>query len=104
MLRQCTKLYTALPCCPLIIAMILAAFGLSGCLRSVTQAQRKIPVDFDYAAVKHIRPEAQEKLARIRPASLGQASRISGVTPADLAVLMVHLEHSKPEGAPSAEQ
>ena len=39
-----------------------------------------------------LRHEAQEKLSRIRPASLGQASRISGITPADLAVLLFYLE------------
>jgi tRNA uridine 5-carboxymethylaminomethyl modification enzyme len=53
---------------------------------------RRLPEDLDYAAVHGIRTEAREKLSRIRPASLGQASRIAGVTPADLAVIVVHLE------------
>jgi tRNA uridine 5-carboxymethylaminomethyl modification enzyme len=52
---------------------------------------RLIPSYFDYAAVPQLRMEAREKLARIRPASLGQASRISGITPADLAVLLFYL-------------
>jgi tRNA uridine 5-carboxymethylaminomethyl modification enzyme len=52
---------------------------------------RHIPAQFDYAAVPQLRMEAREKLARIRPASLGQASRISGITPADLAVLLFYL-------------
>jgi tRNA uridine 5-carboxymethylaminomethyl modification enzyme len=52
---------------------------------------RHIPSHFDYAAVPQLRMEAREKLARIRPASLGQASRISGITPADLAVLLFYL-------------
>ena len=50
---------------------------------------KPIPPHFDYAAVPQLRVEAREKLSRIRPASLGQASRISGITPADLAVVML---------------
>jgi tRNA uridine 5-carboxymethylaminomethyl modification enzyme len=52
---------------------------------------KAIPTHFDYAAVPQLRAEAKEKLSRIRPASLGQASRISGITPADLAVVMFYL-------------
>jgi tRNA uridine 5-carboxymethylaminomethyl modification enzyme len=52
---------------------------------------RAIPPHFDFAAVPQLRMEAKEKLGRIRPASLGQASRISGITPADLAVLLLYL-------------
>jgi len=52
---------------------------------------RTIPPHFDYSAVPQLRAEAKEKLARVRPASLGQASRISGISPADLAVLLVYL-------------
>jgi tRNA uridine 5-carboxymethylaminomethyl modification enzyme len=52
---------------------------------------RRIPQHFDFAAVPQLRIEAKEKLARIRPTSLGQASRISGITPADLAVLLFYL-------------
>ena len=53
---------------------------------------KRIPDTFDYAAVPQMRMEAKEKLARVRPASVGQASRISGITPADLAVLLFYLE------------
>ncbi len=53
---------------------------------------KAIPTTFDYSAVPQMRFEAREKLGRIRPASLGQASRISGICPADLAVLMMYLE------------
>jgi tRNA uridine 5-carboxymethylaminomethyl modification enzyme len=53
---------------------------------------KPIPVHFDYAAVPQLRTEAREKLSRIRPANLGQASRISGITPADLAVVMLYVE------------
>ena len=52
---------------------------------------KPIPPHFDYAAVPQLRAEAKEKLSRVRPASLGQASRISGITPADLAVVMFYL-------------
>ena len=52
---------------------------------------RRIPQHFDFAAVPQLRMEAKEKLARVRPISLGQASRISGITPADLAVLLFYL-------------
>ena len=53
---------------------------------------RPIPAHFDFAAVPQLRAEAQEKLSRIRPANLGQAGRISGISPADLAVLLIYLE------------
>jgi tRNA uridine 5-carboxymethylaminomethyl modification enzyme len=53
---------------------------------------RPIPATFDFQAVPQLRAEAKEKLGRIRPASLGQASRISGISPADLAVLMIYLD------------
>ena len=54
--------------------------------------ERRIPSDFDYSEVMGVRSEAREKLSSVRPRSLGQASRISGVTPADLNVLLVYLE------------
>jgi tRNA uridine 5-carboxymethylaminomethyl modification enzyme len=55
-------------------------------------AARKIPQSLDFAKVLHLRVEAREKFERVRPVDLAQAGRISGITPADLAVLMVHLE------------
>ena len=54
--------------------------------------EKRIPGTFDYAAVPQLRHEAREKLTRVRPASVGQASRISGITPADLAVLLFYLD------------
>jgi tRNA uridine 5-carboxymethylaminomethyl modification enzyme len=53
---------------------------------------RPIPAHFDYAAVPQLRVEAKEKLSRIRPANIGQAGRISGISPADLAVLLIYLD------------
>ena len=55
---------------------------------------RLLPADIDYQAIAGLRLEAREKLAAIRPMSLGQAGRISGVSPADIAVLMIYLEQS----------
>lgn len=55
--------------------------------------KKKIPSDFDYNEVGSLRLEAREKLKAFRPTSIGQASRISGVSPADTSVLLVYLEH-----------
>jgi tRNA uridine 5-carboxymethylaminomethyl modification enzyme len=55
-------------------------------------AAKRIPASFDYARITHLRAEAREKLTRIRPIDLSQASRVSGITPADIALVMVHLE------------
>lgn len=53
---------------------------------------KRIPETFDFAAITQLRMEAKEKLTRVRPISLAQASRISGITPADVALLLAHLE------------
>ena len=55
-------------------------------------AARRIPANMDYETVPHLRAEAREKLARVRPVDLAQAARISGITPADLTVLLIRLE------------
>ncbi len=59
--------------------------------RMTRSAERPIPPDFDYAALTGLRLEARQKLAQLRPLNVGQASRISGVSPADIAVLMLAL-------------
>ena len=56
---------------------------------------RLLPEELDYSGIDGLRLEAREKLAAIRPRSLGQAGRISGVSPADLAALMIYLEKEK---------
>lgn len=58
---------------------------------------KRIPDTLDYSDVPNLRDEAREKLADIRPISLGQAGRISGVSPADVSVLMIYLEQKKRE-------
>lgn len=55
--------------------------------------KKKIPVDIDYNDIGSLRLEARQKLIAYRPVSVGQASRISGVSPADISVLLVYLEH-----------
>lgn len=57
--------------------------------------QRRIPEDIDYYKISGLRKEAQQKLSEVRPVSVGQASRISGVNPADINVLLIHLEREK---------
>ncbi len=60
--------------------------------RQARLAEKRIPDRFDYDALLQLRAEAREKLGRVRPRNLAQASRISGITPADVALLMVHLD------------
>jgi tRNA uridine 5-carboxymethylaminomethyl modification enzyme len=58
-------------------------------------ANRRIPAGLDYRTVPHLRIEACEKLSHVQPVDFSQASRISGITPADLSVLLIHLEGGK---------
>ena len=55
-------------------------------------ASRRLPPDIDYGGIQGLRLEAREKLSAVRPLDLGQASRVSGVSPADVAALMIYLE------------
>ena len=59
---------------------------------------KKLDINFDYSEVKSLRREAVQKLNLYKPASIGQASRISGVSPADISVLLVHLEQMRHGG------
>ena len=54
--------------------------------------EKKIPADINYAEIPSLRIEAKQKLEELRPDSIGQASRISGVSPADISVLLVYLK------------
>lgn len=68
-------------------------------LRQVEQykkmEKKRIPADLDYNDVSSLRLEARQKLIAYKPVSVGQASRISGVSPADISVLLIYLEHNK---------
>ena len=54
--------------------------------------EKKIPDNIDYNQIKNIASEARQKLQEVRPTSIGQALRISGVNPADISILMVYLK------------
>jgi tRNA uridine 5-carboxymethylaminomethyl modification enzyme len=58
---------------------------------------KPLPASLDYAAVPQLRAEARERLQQVRPRSLGQASRISGINPADVATLLVYLKRQNPD-------
>lgn len=63
--------------------------------RQQRMADKRIPSNFDYDTIISLRAEAKQKLGRIRPASLDQASRISGITPADIALVLAYIENPK---------
>ncbi|MDE2824896.1 MAG: tRNA uridine-5-carboxymethylaminomethyl(34) synthesis enzyme MnmG, partial [Gemmatimonadota bacterium] len=87
---------------PSVIGQIQTAVKYAGYLerqhkeieRMRSWESRAIPEEFDYASIRAMSHEAREKLASIRPANVGQASRIPGVTPADISILVVHLERA----------
>jgi len=57
-----------------------------------TLEKKKIPDDMDYNSIEHLRSEAKEKLSAFKPSTLAQASRISGITPADITVIQIHMK------------
>ncbi len=69
--------------------------GLEQIERTKRMEEKLLPKDLDYSTISGLRLEAREKLNQIQPLNLGQASRISGVNPADIAVLMVYLASNK---------
>ena len=101
---QYSDLYTVDPAPmehePSVIGQIQTAVKYAGYLeRQQKEIERMrswescgIPANFDFASIRAMSHEAREKLDAIRPANVGQASRIPGVTPADLTILVVHLE------------
>ena len=65
---------------------------------------RKLSEDFDYSQVQNLRREAMQKLNLYKPMNIGQASRISGVSPADISVLLVYLEQMRYRGKNGGEE
>jgi tRNA uridine 5-carboxymethylaminomethyl modification enzyme len=63
--------------------------------RTRRMEEHQIPETMDYNVVQHLRTQARQKLIRMRPRTIGQASRVEGVTPADIAILMVYLEKQR---------
>jgi tRNA uridine 5-carboxymethylaminomethyl modification enzyme len=63
--------------------------------RQMKTQNTRIPPTFNYKAVPQLRAEARDKLSRVQPADLAQAARISGITPADLALLTIYLKGPK---------
>lgn len=72
--------------------------------RMAKQEGRRIPAQFDYTTIRGLKKEAQVRFTEIRPATLGQASRIPGITPADVAMLVIWLEKLEREEKASAAQ
>ena len=69
--------------------------------RQKRKANKRIPDTFDYSTLTQLRNEAKEKLAKYRPETLAQAERISGITPADVALLLVYIEGKIPKASPA---
>lgn len=69
--------------------------------RSLKMENRKIPEDIDYLSINGLAIEARQKLNEVRPISVGQASRVSGVNPSDISVLLVYLEQGRLQGTNS---
>ena len=72
--------------------------------RSRRAEATSLPADFDYAGVRGLSNEVREKLARIRPETIGQAGRVSGMTPAAISLLLVHLRKDRYHTAPERHQ
>ena len=68
---------------------------LDSVARQQRQEEQSVPMDLDYASIPGLRNESRQKFAQVRPATLGQASRISGVTPADVALLSVWIRKQR---------
>ena len=60
--------------------------------KQVKMEEKKIPADIDYEDISNLALEAKQKLSKIRPLTIGQASRISGINPADISVLLIYLK------------
>ena len=88
---------------PLVIEQVMIQIRYEGYIEKQLEQAEKfqkmenkiLPQDLDYTKIKGLRIEAAQKLEKLHPASVGQASRISGVSPADISVLLVYLKQGK---------
>jgi len=64
-------------------------------LRAEKLENRLLSLDLDYFSIRGLSKEAQQKMSELKPASIGQASRISGVSPADISILLIHEEQRR---------
>ncbi len=71
-------------------------------LRQREQEEAALPFDLDYASVRGLSSEVRQKLAAHRPATIGQAARISGITPAAISLLLVHMKKHGPRASRTA--
>jgi tRNA uridine 5-carboxymethylaminomethyl modification enzyme len=114
MLRRPEVSYRMLPGCnerlsPDVIEQVEIATKYAGYIqrqemevnRYKSFEEKMIPSAFDYSSVPSLRMEARLKLAKIRPSTIGQASRISGVSPADISILLVWLKRQASVGLES---
>ena len=89
---------------PDVVAQVVIEAKYNGYIgRQIEQIERfrrledkPIPAELNYHGIPQLRAEAREKLDRVRPASLGQAGRISGISPSDIATLLIHLKARNP--------
>ena len=72
--------------------------------RRAEKESQRLPIDLDYRSVRGLSNEVQQKLNEHRPETIGQASRISGITPAAIALLLVHLKRGFKPAAPNADK
>ena len=88
------KIYNESPDCIILDLMLPKITGGEVC-KIIRMEDKKIPQDIDYDAIQGLATEAREKLKQVQPLTLAQASRISGVNPADISILLVYLEQGK---------
>ena len=93
------KTWKRILCLTLVLATLASMMVGCGKKKQVEEftklENKRLPADIDYDDVVGLRLEAREKLKQIRPENFGQAGRISGVSPADVSVLMIYVESRK---------